>query len=80
MVEQKPKGAWIISDRCYLSTLAYQGRAIDENKLRAMMEPWLIKPDRLYVLDVPENEIASRRSKDHRDPASMADIVYLRDR
>ena len=80
MVEQKPKGAWIISDRCYLSTLAYQGRAIDENKLRSMMEPWLIKPDRLYVLDVPENEIATRRSKDHRDPASMAEIVYLRDR
>lgn len=80
LIEQVPPDTWVISDRCYLSTLAYQGRAIDENRLRQMMDPWLKKPDKLFVLDVPEDVIASRRTKDHRDPASLAEIVFLRDR
>ncbi len=79
-IEQVNNSTWVVADRCYLSTLAYQGRAIDENRLRQMMDPWLKKPDKLFVLDAPENLIASRRTKDHRDPASMAEIVFLRDR
>ncbi len=50
------RGAWVISDRTYYSSIAYQGRArgMGEEKVREINETGLegVEPGRVFVLDV----------------------------
>ncbi|HEU4320437.1 MAG TPA: dTMP kinase [Acidimicrobiia bacterium] len=50
------EGSWVISDRTYYSSIAYQGRArgLGEDKVRAINETGLrgTVPDHVFVLDV----------------------------
>ena len=46
-------GKWVIVDRYYYSTIAYQGiRGLDPAELRRQMEALFPKPDRVFVLDL----------------------------
>ena len=46
-------GFWVIVDRYYYSTIAYQGvRGLDPKALRQQMESLFPKPDRVFVLDL----------------------------
>ncbi len=60
-------GAWVISDRSYYSSIAYQGRArgLGEEVVRAINERGLegIVPDWVFVLDV-EPTVALERQSD----------------
>jgi dTMP kinase len=50
------RGAWVISDRTYYSSIAYQGRArgMGEEKVREINETGLegVEPGRVFVLEV----------------------------
>ena len=46
-------GKWVILDRYYYSTIAYQGiRGLDPAALRQQMEELFPKPDRVFLLDL----------------------------
>ena len=46
-------GRWVILDRYYYSTIAYQGvRGLDSRALRQQMELLFPKPDRVFLLDL----------------------------
>lgn len=62
-------GTWVISDRTYYSSIAYQGRArrLGEEKVREINETGLdgVVPDYVFVLDVdPEIGLARQDSPD----------------
>ena len=50
------EGTWVVSDRTYYSSIAYQGRArgLGEDRVRAINEAGLqgVVPDHVFVLDV----------------------------
>jgi dTMP kinase len=46
-------GKWVIVDRYYYSTIAYQGiRGLDPVQLKQQMEALFPKPDRVFILDL----------------------------
>jgi dTMP kinase len=62
-------GTWVISDRTYYSSIAYQGRArgLGEEKVRGINETGLdgVVPDYVFVLDVdPDIALARQDSPD----------------
>jgi dTMP kinase len=62
-------GTWVISDRSYYSSIAYQGRArgLGEDKIRSINETGLdgVTPDFVFVLDVdPEVALSRQASPD----------------
>jgi dTMP kinase len=62
-------GTWVISDRTYYSSIAYQGRArgLGEDKVRDINETGLdgVVPDHVFVLDVePDIALARQDSPD----------------
>jgi dTMP kinase len=63
------RGAWVVSDRTYYSSIAYQGRArgLGEEKVRTINETGLdgVLPEHVFVIDV-EPEVALAR-EDHPD-------------
>lgn len=67
-------GAIVVSERCYLSTVVYQGLAVASGPGNALPADWLfdlarrvhgsVVPDQVLVLDVPfEVSLARRRSR-----------------
>ena len=62
-------GKWVISDRTYYSSIAYQGRGrgLGEDEVRAINERGLggVVPDHVFVLDVdPETALARQHNAD----------------
>lgn len=62
-------GAWVVSDRTYYSSIAYQGRArgLGEEKVRSINETGLdgVLPDHVFVIDVePELALARQDNPD----------------
>lgn len=59
-------GIWVISDRTYYSSIAYQGRArgLGEEKVRAINETGLsgVLPDHVFVLDVEPDVALARQA------------------
>ena len=55
------RGAWVILDRYYFSTIAYQGAAgLNTEHLRALNEAFAPQPDLLLILDLPLEESLKR--------------------
>jgi dTMP kinase len=55
------KGEWVLLDRYYFSTVAYQGAAgLDRAYLLAVNEAFARKPDLLLILDLPVAESIKR--------------------
>ncbi len=62
-------GKWVISDRTYYSSIAYQGRGrgLGDDEVRAINERGLVGvvPDHVFVLDVdPETALARQHNAD----------------
>lgn len=62
-------GKWVISDRTYYSSIAYQGRGrgLGEDEVRAINERGLggVVPDHVFVLDVdPKTALARQHNAD----------------
>jgi len=54
-------GQIVILDRYFYSTLAYQGaRGLDMNEIRAKHDKFVIKPDIVFILDVPVSQALKR--------------------
>lgn len=64
------KGTWVISDRTYYSSIAYQGRArgLGEDKVRSINETGLdgTIPDHVFVLDVDPEVALDRQNNPDR--------------
>lgn len=63
------RGAWVVSDRTYYSSIAYQGRGrgLGDEKIRDINELGLdgVVPDHVFVLDVdPETALARQDRPD----------------
>jgi len=77
-------GTWVISDRSYYSSIAYQGRArgLGEDKVRTINETGLdgIIPDFVFVLDVePEVALSRQDSPDRIGKEGIAFQAAVRD-
>lgn len=77
-------GTWVISDRSYYSSIAYQGRArgLGEDKVRTINETGLdgVIPDFVFVLDVaPEVALSRQDSPDRIGKEGIAFQVAVRD-
>lgn len=63
-------GTWVVSDRTYYSSIAYQGRArgLGEKKVRSINETGLdgVVPDHVFVLDVDPDVALSRQERPDR--------------
>ena len=77
------RGAIVVADRCYLSTWVYQGVAGDPERLDLATLRRLtalahdeVLPDRIFVLDVPVEVSAQRRSDDRPDRIEAKDRAY----
>ena len=71
------RGAVVLLDRYYFSTVAYQGaRGIDPQAIRAENEAFAPKPDLLVILDLPVEEALRRVGKSR---AEMADAFEQAD-
>ena len=61
------RGAWVISDRTYYSSIAYQGRArgLGEGRVREINEIGLegLKPDRVFVIDIDPGKALGRQNR-----------------
>jgi dTMP kinase len=61
------EGAWVVSDRTYYSSIAYQGRArgLGERAVREINEIGLqgVVPDHVFVLDVPPETALPRQHR-----------------
>lgn len=64
------RGAWVVSDRTYLSSIAYQGRArgLGEDRVRRLNEMGLqgVVPGRVFVIDVEPGRALGRQSRPDR--------------
>lgn len=60
-------GKWVVSDRTYYSSIAYQGRArgLGDDEVRAINERGLegTVPDHVFVLDVDPGDALSRQDR-----------------
>jgi dTMP kinase len=76
------KGFAVVSDRFYLSTLAYQGfgRGLDLGRLREMNDfvTGGFKPDLTFVLDLEPEEALKRIKKSGRKTDRFEDSEFLR--
>jgi dTMP kinase len=63
-------GAWVISDRTYYSSIAYQGRArgMGEGRVREINEIGLegVEPGRVFVIDVHPGKALGRQGRPDR--------------
>ena len=64
------RGAWVISDRTYYSSIAYQGRArgLGEEQVREINEIGLegVEPGRVFVIDIDAGEALRRQGRPDR--------------
>jgi len=64
------RGAWVISDRTYYSSIAYQGRArgLGEDRVREINEIGLegTEPGRVFVIDVDPGKALGRQGRPDR--------------
>ena len=64
------RGVWVISDRTYYSSIAYQGRArgMGEDRVREINEIGLdgVAPDHVFVLDVDPSMALDRQDRPDR--------------
>ena len=64
------RGAWVISDRTYYSSIAYQGRArgLGEEQVREINEIGLdgVEPGRVFVIDIDPGEALRRQGRPDR--------------
>jgi len=64
------RGAWVISDRTYYSSIAYQGRArgLGEERVREINEIGLegVEPGRVFVIDVDPGKALGRQGRPDR--------------
>jgi dTMP kinase len=64
------RGAWVISDRTYYSSIAYQGRArgLGEGQVREINEIGLegVEPGRVFVIDIDPGEALRRQGRSDR--------------
>jgi dTMP kinase len=63
-------GRWVISDRTYYSSIAYQGRArgLGEERIRELNELGLdgVIPDKVFILDVSPSDALPRQHREDR--------------
>lgn len=63
-------GTWVVSDRSYYSSIAYQGRArgLGEERVRSINEIGLggVMPDHVFVLDVEPDVALARQARPDR--------------
>lgn len=75
------RGAWVISDRSYFSSIAYQGRGrgLGEEKVREINEMGLegTVPGRVYVLEVDPGTGLDRQHREDRIGAESIDFQKL---
>jgi dTMP kinase len=58
----------VLLDRYYYSTIAYQGaRGINPSMIQKMNEEFAVKPDLVFILDIPPREGLKRIEKDRRE-------------
>jgi len=71
-------GAWVISDRSYYSSIAYQGRArgLGEAKVREINEIGLegVEPDHVFVLEVDPGTALGRQKRPDRIGAESVEF------
>ncbi len=64
------RGAWVISDRTYYSSIAYQGRArgLGEDRVREINETALdgVVPERVFVIEVDPSTALERQHRTDR--------------
>jgi len=72
-------GAWVVSDRYYLSSLAYQNIECDLDWLRALNSKFR-RPDITFLLDMEPSLCLERISRDHRahDPEKYEQLDKLK--
>jgi dTMP kinase len=72
------EGAWVISDRSYYSSIAYQGRArgLGEARVRQINEIGLegIEPDHVFVLEVDPGTALGRQKRPDRIGAESVEF------
>ncbi len=72
------EGAWVISDRSYYSSIAYQGRArgLGEDRVRQINEIGLegIEPDHVFVLEVDPSTALGRQKRPDRIGAESVEF------
>ncbi|HEY6627839.1 MAG TPA: dTMP kinase [Acidimicrobiia bacterium] len=72
------RGAWVISDRSYYSSIAYQGRArgLGEARVRQINEIGLegIEPDHVFVLEVDPSTALGRQKRPDRIGAESVEF------
>lgn len=72
-------GAWILSSRSYLSTIAYQGygEGVDVEKIKQTAALWLpevyLKPDREIILSLSDPAVNHARLQERNATAAQAD-------
>jgi len=82
--EKLQHGAWIVSSRSYLSTIAYQGygEGVDLAKIQLTTESWLperyLKPDMEIVLSLADTRVNEQRLKERDAAATQADTFESR--
>ena len=72
------RGAWVISDRTYYSSIAYQGRArgLGEQQVREINEIGLegVEPGRVFVIDIDPGEALGRQGRSDRIGSESVDF------
>ena len=72
------RGAWVISDRTYYSSIAYQGRArgLGEDRVRRINEIGLdgVLPGRVFVIDVDPGTALGRQHRPDRIGSESVDF------
>jgi dTMP kinase len=75
------RGAWVISDRSYYSSITYQGRArgLGEARVRQINEIGLegIEPDHVFVLEVDPGTALGRQKRPDRIGAESVEFQQL---
>lgn len=72
------RGAWVISDRTYYSSIAYQGRArgLGEEQVREINEIGLegVEPGRVFVIDIDAGAALRRQGRPDRIGSESVDF------
>lgn len=73
-------GRWVICDRYFASTVAYQSAAgaADEEWLIAMQAPAVIAPDAVLLLDLDPEQALARVDARHEAKSRFEQLGYLR--
>jgi len=79
IVPSLKQGKIVIMDRYYFSTIAYQGAlGFNPEELREMNEKIALKPDLVFILDIPPEKAILRVKKRGDKPNDFERIEYLR--